>query len=235
LLRGDGSAALTDFGIARVPGASLTANGQVLGTPEYMAPEQCQGQKADARSDIYALGVTLYQMLTGHPPFEADPHLSTEQRMLALLRMHVEEPPRPPRAVNPWLPADVDATLLRALAKEPEARYASVTQMMQAVETALRPAVAYTAETRPAVQPTPATGSSGRHQSVPGLPASQIRRDGELRGRYQPDAGGTRCRTLRSALTCTTSTRCCHDPTPSHRQSRARWATDARAAATHPD
>ena len=110
-------AILTDFGIARLMGdVSLTQTGQMVGTPAFMAPEVVQGEEPDARADVYALGVVLYQMLTGQAPFQA-------QTPLALLHAHVHTPPPSPRTVVPSLPPAVDGVLARALAKDPNARF----------------------------------------------------------------------------------------------------------------
>ncbi|HEX9798701.1 MAG TPA: protein kinase [Thermoanaerobaculia bacterium] len=116
-------AVVTDFGLARdavsrADGGSLTATGGVLGTPAYMSPEQVEGAAADARSDLYALGVVLFEMLTGRFPFEGDSPLSVAVKRL-------REPPAPPELFRPDLSPAVRATLKRALARRPEARYAS--------------------------------------------------------------------------------------------------------------
>lgn len=122
---------LTDFGIARLIGdVSLTQAGQMVGTPAYMAPETVQGSEADARADVYALGVVLYQMLTGRAPFHAE-------TPLALLHAHVHTPPPPPRTVAPGLPPAVDQVLLRALAKEPSARFQTAGELARAFRAAL--------------------------------------------------------------------------------------------------
>jgi hypothetical protein len=110
-------AILTDFGIARLIGdVSLTQTGQVVGTPAFMAPEIVQGAEADARADIYALAVVLYQMVTGQAPFRAE-------TPLALLHAHVNTPPPPPRTVLPSLPPSVDQVLAVGLAKDPQVRF----------------------------------------------------------------------------------------------------------------
>jgi serine/threonine-protein kinase len=122
---------LTDFGIARLIGdVSLTQTGQMVGTPAYMAPEMVQGAEADARADIYALGVVLYQMLTGRAPFRAE-------TPLALLHAHVHTPPPAPRTVVPGLPPAVDQVLLRALAKEPAARFQTAGDLARGLRAAL--------------------------------------------------------------------------------------------------
>jgi serine/threonine-protein kinase len=122
---------LTDFGIARLLGdVSLTQTGQMVGTPAFMAPEVVQGEEADARADIYALGVVLYQMLTGQAPFLA-------QTPLALLHAHVNTPPPAPRSVIPTLPLAVDRVLAQALAKNPNARFQTAGALAQAFRSAL--------------------------------------------------------------------------------------------------
>ncbi|PJF31825.1 MAG: hypothetical protein CUN51_02460 [Candidatus Thermofonsia Clade 1 bacterium] len=109
---------LTDFGIARIEGTErkLTATGSVMGTPAYMSPEQAMGRTVDGRSDIYSLGVMLYEMVTGKLPFTAD---STA----ALIFQHVYEAPPSARQLDPNLPEAVDALFNRALAKVPEMRH----------------------------------------------------------------------------------------------------------------
>ena len=113
---------LLDFGIARVAmeaatGGTLTLDGSILGTPAYMAPERLRGDKYDGRSDVYSVGVMLYQMLTGHMPFE------TEGRdALAIIRVQLETEPQLPRVFRPELPVEIEHLTLRALGKEPAER-----------------------------------------------------------------------------------------------------------------
>ncbi|WP_028007545.1 CHASE2 domain-containing serine/threonine-protein kinase [Solimonas flava] len=108
---------LMDFGIARITDASKTRTGLVLGTPSYMSPEQLSGKKVDGRSDLFSLGVTLYQLLTGALPFQAE-------SMATLMFKIANEPHLPPQLLRPDLPAEVDAILARLLDKEPARRYA---------------------------------------------------------------------------------------------------------------
>ncbi|PJF36570.1 MAG: hypothetical protein CUN49_04735 [Candidatus Thermofonsia Clade 1 bacterium] len=117
---------LTDFGIARIEGAErkLTATGSVMGTPAYMSPEQAMGRLVDGRSDLYALGIMLYEMLTGKLPFTAD---STA----ALIFQHVYEAPPLVRQIDPSLPEAVDALFSRALAKLPDARHSTAEELAQ--------------------------------------------------------------------------------------------------------
>jgi serine/threonine protein kinase len=125
-----GHATLTDFGIARaMEGTRLTSAGAILGTPEYMSPEQAQGREADRRSDIYSLGVVCYEMLTGRAPFHAETPLAT-------LHQQAYEPPPEPRKLNPNLSLAVERVLLKALAKEPRERYGSAGELTHALEAA---------------------------------------------------------------------------------------------------
>src|SRR5262245_29899150 len=107
---------VTDFGLAKSPSANLTQAGVLLGTPSYMSPEQIQGQDLDGRSDLFSLGVVLYELLTGVRPFEGDSISTIIYRVLY-------EDPRPPAAHNPALPPEINAILERALDKEPDRRY----------------------------------------------------------------------------------------------------------------
>jgi serine/threonine protein kinase len=115
---------ILDFGIAKLKGSALSTDtraGSLLGTPEYMSPEQCLGEEVDHRTDIYALGVILYEALTGERPF-VDP------MPLSVLRMHVEEPPRPPSEIAPVSP-EIEDVVLTAMAKDPADRYQSTREM----------------------------------------------------------------------------------------------------------
>lgn len=113
----DGQPVLTDFGIARmVDVVGLTASGTMVGTPAYMAPEQGMGQAGDERSDIYSLGVVLYQLTTGYLPYDADTPLGVAMK-------HISEPLPPPAMINTAMPANLEAVIMRALAKAPENRY----------------------------------------------------------------------------------------------------------------
>jgi serine/threonine-protein kinase len=118
-----------DFGIAKVGGAAdkkLTQAGQVFGTPHYMSPEQCSGGDVDHRTDVYALGVMLYEMAAGQVPFDAD-------NLMGVLTKHVYEQPIPPRELpKPAdVPADLEAVILKALAKSPDERYASMAALRE--------------------------------------------------------------------------------------------------------
>ncbi|MEW6731225.1 MAG: bifunctional serine/threonine-protein kinase/formylglycine-generating enzyme family protein [Acidobacteriota bacterium] len=125
-----------DFSIAKVsaPGggkSNLTEVGLVVGTPQYMSPEQAQGLELDTRADIYSLGVTLYQMLTGSLPF-------TAASSMALALKHIHALPRPLRDVNPELSAAMEAVVMRALAKRPDDRQQTAVELAQDLEAALK-------------------------------------------------------------------------------------------------
>jgi hypothetical protein len=118
---------ITDFGIARLTGTGTTRTGIVLGTPSFMSPEQLEGRTVTGHSDLFSLGVSLFQLLTGHLPFTAD-------SMTGLMQQIAEAPHPPLRAYRPDLPACVESVIDRALAKTPEARFESGAQMAAALE-----------------------------------------------------------------------------------------------------
>ena len=118
---------ITDFGIARITGAGSTRTGIVLGTPSFMSPEQLEGRTVTGHSDLFSLGVSLFQLLTGQLPFTAD-------SMTGLMQQIAEAPHPPLRAFRPDLPACVEAVIDRALAKNPEARFDTGAQMAAALE-----------------------------------------------------------------------------------------------------
>ena len=118
-----------DFGISRVSemkgGAApgLTTTGTVMGTPDYMPPEQAQGKTADFRSDIYSLGVVLFEIFTGRLPFDG---ASAMEVVIA----HVQKAPPSPRRLNPTIPPELEAVILRCLEKSPDRRYAKVEDLL---------------------------------------------------------------------------------------------------------
>jgi serine/threonine protein kinase len=127
----DGNAFLTDFGLARLAEGSGTLTGSLLmGTPAYVSPEQGRGELVDARSDQYSFGVILFQLVTGQLPFDGDTPMAT-------VMQHLQEPPPPPRTINPKLPPAAEKVILKALAKDPSVRFASVGETVKAFEAAL--------------------------------------------------------------------------------------------------
>src|SRR5262249_44205162 len=128
-----GDLKIMDFGIARVSevkgeSSGLTTAGTVMGTPDYMPPEQAQGQPADFRSDIYSLGVVLFETFTGRLPFEGD-------TIMAIVMGHIQKPPPKPRALNPRLPADLEKAILRCLEKDPGRRFQKVDEILESLST----------------------------------------------------------------------------------------------------
>ena len=125
LLTEAGTAKVADFGIARAADATTTSGSNlILGTAGYMSPERAQGGPVGPWSDLYSLGVVLYEMLTGELPYGA-------QDQVALATKHVNEPPRSPREANPEVPEVLDALTLRLLAKDPSERYGSATELLE--------------------------------------------------------------------------------------------------------
>jgi serine/threonine-protein kinase len=127
-----GQVVLTDFGIAQIVGATqYTVSGALMGTLNYMAPEQGLKGACDARSDIYSLGIVFYEMLTGYTPFDAD-------TPLAILLKHLNDPLPLPSQIDPSLPPAFEQLVLKALAKEPADRFQSAREMLTAIENVLQ-------------------------------------------------------------------------------------------------
>ncbi|MEW5905628.1 MAG: serine/threonine-protein kinase, partial [Elusimicrobiota bacterium] len=127
MLLEDGTIRVADFGIARITESSKTATGTVLGTPYYMSPEQIAGKKVDGRADLFSLGVTLYEMLTGERPWKGGESIGT------LLFQITSDPYPDPIAVRPDLPSDIVAVIDKALKKKPEERFQTGAEMAQAL------------------------------------------------------------------------------------------------------
>jgi beta-lactam-binding protein with PASTA domain/predicted Ser/Thr protein kinase len=127
ILDEEGRARVTDFGIARAGASDMTMTGSIMGTAQYLSPEQAQGYEVSAASDIYSVGVILYELLTGVVPFEGE-------TAVAIAFKQVSATPRPPSELNPALPASLDAVVLRALAKDPLERYADDDELIAALQ-----------------------------------------------------------------------------------------------------
>ncbi|MGP0100446.1 MAG: Stk1 family PASTA domain-containing Ser/Thr kinase [Solirubrobacteraceae bacterium] len=127
ILDEEGRARVTDFGIARAGASDMTLTGSIMGTAQYLSPEQAQGLAVSAASDLYSIGVILYELLTGVVPFEGE-------TAVAIAFKQVSAEPYPPSALNPALPHTLDAVVLRALAKDPAQRYADADELIAALE-----------------------------------------------------------------------------------------------------
>jgi len=119
---GDGRLKVTDFGIARSGASQMTEAGSIVGTAQYLSPEQARGAPVDPRSDLYSLGIVLYEMLTGKVPF-------TGETPVEIAMKHLSQVPDPPSELRPEVPHDLDAIVMRALAKDPDQRYGSAEEM----------------------------------------------------------------------------------------------------------
>lgn len=126
----DGTVKLSDFGLARPnepTGTTMTGSGSVLGTPQFMSPEQCRSERADERSDLYAMGATYYALLTGQPPYPGD-------APLLVMNAHLLDPIPDPRDVDASIPEACSAIIQRAMAKDPDDRYANASALIVDLE-----------------------------------------------------------------------------------------------------
>jgi serine/threonine-protein kinase len=172
IIVGDGGQVkITDFGIAKSKlSTAMTETGVTFGTADYISPEQARGQPATPQSDIYSLGITLYEMLTGRLPFTGD-------SSIAVAMQHVGSEPPPPRMYNPRIPPQLEALVLRALSKEPAERPASAREFARLLasyrDIGDQPTVVRSVAPRPAPsqprppQPRPATGPTAPRQVLP--------------------------------------------------------------------
>lgn len=154
LIETSGRVKLTDFGVARIQdsGEATRTQGSMVGTLKYMSPEQVQGRPIDARADLFAAGIVLYQLLTGKRPFDGDTDFATIQQI-------VGHTPAEPSSFNPKLPAAIDAVVARSLAKSRDQRYASAQEFLTALQTAAREA-SDTNVLPPAVAPGPGSNAT---------------------------------------------------------------------------
>ena len=170
LITSDGQVKVADFGIARAIGAneSVTQTGLVMGTATYFSPEQAQGLGVDGRSDVYALGVVLYEMVTGKPPFSAD-------TPVAIAYKHVSEMAPLPSEMEPRVPRDLEAIIMHAMAKQPQGRYATAQDLHEDLERFMRGtpvvapmplAVGANAPTQAIANPTMVMGTAGAASAV---------------------------------------------------------------------
>ena len=129
ILDEEGRAKVTDFGIARAGASDMTETGSIMGTAQYLSPEQAQGQPVSPRSDLYSIGVMLYELLTGRVPFDAESPVAIAVR-------HVSDRPVPPAELNPAIPPALEAVVMKALEKDPARRFADADDFIAALEAA---------------------------------------------------------------------------------------------------
>jgi eukaryotic-like serine/threonine-protein kinase len=131
IVDGDGKAIVTDFGIARAGVSEITQTGSVMGTPHYLSPEQAQGQGVTSVSDLYSIGVILYEALTGRVPFEGE-------SAVAVAMKQVSQTPQRPSSINPGVSPALDAVVMRALEKDPGERFQSADAFIAALDAAIK-------------------------------------------------------------------------------------------------
>lgn len=129
ILATDGQLKLTDFGIARFHDCEVTETGAVIGTAQYLSPEQIRGERASVASDLYSMGIILYELLTGRVPFDGE-------TIATVLLGHVLDRPTPPSALNPAVTSQLDSVVIRALDKIPQARFVNADGFVAALERA---------------------------------------------------------------------------------------------------
>lgn len=163
LERATGRAILVDFGLARrlSDRGPMTSPGKLMGTVDYVAPEQIHGQPVDGRADLYSLGVVMYQMLSGSPPFSGE-------SLASILFQHAYEAPRPLAQVAPEVPAELSAIVARLLRKNPDSRYQSASEVLRELR---RFAPAWGAQTKPAAGLAPSQRRPGRRRVLIALGA----------------------------------------------------------------
>ena len=179
MLTRDGDIKVMDFGIARAiadTAATMTATAAVIGTAQYLSPEQARGERVDARSDLYSAGCLLYELLTGRPPFVGD-------SPVAVAYQHVREDPLPPSQFDPEIPPEVDAIVLKALAKHPDNRYQSAAEMRADIERAL---AGMPVEATPVLGMAPLAGATQRFDRVDPTSALPMYDEGEPPRRRWP-------------------------------------------------
>ena len=163
MLDENGNAYLTDFGIAKVLNSNLTGSA-IIGTPAYMSPEQANGLPLDARSDIYSLGIVLFELITGREPFEAE-------TPIALVLKHLNEPMPSARALRSGVPIGVENVIFRATAKDPDQRYPSATDMAAELqEYILNADPAELEDDAPTIMPSSGQGTRPRYTPPPITP-----------------------------------------------------------------
>jgi len=175
LVDSEGRVKVTDFGIARAGTSQMTETGSIVGTAQYLSPEQARGGEVDQRSDLYSLGVVLYELLTGKTPFEGDTPVEIAMK-------HLSNAPKPPSKLRPDIPEELDMVVLRALAKDPDDRYQSADEMEADLERVARGAPVAAATVDSATQvlqrvppPTPSASDSTAATMIAPAPSTRLR------------------------------------------------------------
>jgi len=190
IIDGEGRAKVTDFGIAKAGASDMTQTGSIMGTAQYLSPEQAQGHPVSAPSDLYSVGIILYEMLTGRVPFEGE-------SAVTIALKQVSEAPVPPSRHNPQVPPALEAVVLRALEKDPARRFADADEFIAALEHA-NPAIAGPATAATSVLqatgpmiPIPPPGAyqevaqvEQRYYGPPEPPVEELQDDGDGPGRW---------------------------------------------------
>jgi len=160
----DGLATVTDFGIARAGASDMTQTGSIMGTAQYLSPEQAQGHAVSEQSDLYSIGVILFEMVTGRVPFDGE-------SAVTIALKHVSEPPPLPSSINPGISPALDAVIMKALAKDQADRFANADQFIDALEQA-RAGVIPAGVPAPAVGERTMIGMSGSALAAGAVPTS---------------------------------------------------------------
>ncbi len=165
----EGRVKVTDFGIARAGTSQMTETGSIVGTAQYLSPEQARGGEVDQRSDLYSLGVVLYELLTGKTPFEGDTPVEIAMK-------HLSATPQTPSELRPDIPPELDMVILRALAKDPDDRYQSADEMEADLERVARgaPVAAATMDAATQVLSRPATAAAAATAATMIAPARTV-------------------------------------------------------------
>jgi beta-lactam-binding protein with PASTA domain/predicted Ser/Thr protein kinase len=195
MITGLGEVKVMDFGIARSladTGVTLTQTAAVVGTAQYISPEQARGEQADARSDLYSTGCVLYELLTGRPPFVGE-------SLVSVAVSHVREMPTPPSALDPSIPRDVDAIVMKSLAKDRLERYQSAYEMRADLDRAAAGLPVAAAHDTSAATQFIAPGALGADTAYNGYPTATAMQEIDEAGyeeELEPERRGMRWRTL---------------------------------------
>ncbi|HEX6953066.1 MAG TPA: Stk1 family PASTA domain-containing Ser/Thr kinase [Gaiellaceae bacterium] len=181
----EGRVKVTDFGIARAGTSQMTETGSIVGTAQYLSPEQARGGEVDQRSDLYSLGVVLYELLTGKTPFEGDTPVEIAMK-------HLSATPQKPSELRSDIPPELDMVILRALAKDPDERYQSADEMEGDLERVTRgaPVAATTVDAATQVLSRPDTGATAATAATMIAPSAAVTRPPVVEEEVHEERGG---------------------------------------------